>query len=516
MVDVARQGLPHNRPTTGPNNLIDDIMVDGAMGDGILVARRSIGKAGGVAAGSRPVVRRRFSLGMRTRITVGFSLLGLLVSLGLALLTYTLARSYLIDKRELNARNDAFTNAAKIRGALREDPNNVQAALATVSVQGDTLPLLYANGLWVALDPTHFGVGALPEIVRGPVFRRETGSARYQFDGVPYVGVGVHIEEVHAEYFERSSLADAEKALGIIATSLAVAATTTTLVAAGLGLWAGRRVLKPLSRVADAANELASGGLDTRLEEEADPDLQRLATSFNNMADAVKFRIEREARFASDVSHELRSPITALTAAVEVLDGRRSDLPDRSQQALDVVVSQVRRFDQMVLDLLEISRLDAGASELHLEPVQLDQFVARVAGRYGFSNVPVVCDPVWAGRTAGFDRRRIERVLANLLGNAEHHAGGPVRIAIDSGANGDGIERVRLAVEDAGPGVAAAERERIFERFARGATARHRVGTGLGLALVKEHVSLQGGSTWVEDRKGGGARFVVEIPSGHL
>ena len=98
---------------------------------------------------------------------------------------------------------------------------------------------------------------------------------------------------------------------------------------------------------------------------EADPDLALLASSFNEMADAVQTRIEREVRFASDVCHELRSPITALTAAVEVLDTRRGDLPERSQQALDVVVGQVRRFDQMVIDLLELSRIDAGSTELH-------------------------------------------------------------------------------------------------------------------------------------------------------
>ena len=97
------------------------------------------------------------------------------------------------------------------------------------------------------------------------------------------------------------------------------------------------------------------------------------------MADAVQERIEREQRFASDVSHELRSPITALTAAVEVLDARRDDLPDRSQQALDVVVSQVRRFDAMVIDLLELSRLDAGATDLNPEDVDLVDLCDRAS-----------------------------------------------------------------------------------------------------------------------------------------
>ena len=115
--------------------------------------------------------------------------------------------------------------------------------------------------------------------------------------------------------------------MSVIGTSLAVGATVTTLASAGLGGGPAAACCARSSRVADAASELAEGGLDTRLPEESDPDLHRLVSSFNDMADAVQDRIEREARFASDVSHELRSPITALTAAVEVLDSRRDDLP---------------------------------------------------------------------------------------------------------------------------------------------------------------------------------------------
>ncbi len=164
----------------------------------------------------------------------------------------------------------------------------------------------------------------------------------------------------------------------------------TLILASLFGLATSRRLLRPLSQVADAAEEIASGGLDTRLAPESDPDLDRLAGSFNEMADAVQTRIEREARFASDVSHELRSPITALTAAVEVLDARREDIPERTQQALDVVVSQVRRFDSMVIDLLELARIDAGATDLNVEELQLTDLTRRVAARYGAPDVPIV------------------------------------------------------------------------------------------------------------------------------
>ena len=169
------------------------------------------------------------------------------------------------------------------------------------------------------------------------------------------------------------------------------------------------------------------------------------------MADAVQARIEREARFASDVSHELRSPITALAAAAEVINGRRGELPDRTQQALDVVVGQVRRFDAMVIDLLELSRIDAGATDLHPEEVDIAALCARVAARNGFADLPIDV-PAHGGNggplTAVVDKLRFERILANLLENADHHGGGPVRISIE---RTDG-PFLLVAVEDCRPG----------------------------------------------------------------
>jgi signal transduction histidine kinase len=345
---------------------------------------------------------------------------------------------------------------------------------------------------------------ALPSDLVTNVSRGISGYQRFDANDDPYLGVGVYIAEFDGLYFEAFPLDATERSLQAIATALIIGAAVTALLAAGIGWWTNRRLLRPLTRVAKAAGEIASGGLDTRMPPETDPDLAKLATSFNEMADAVQTRIEREARFASDVSHELRSPITALSAAVEVLDARRGDLPDRTQQALDVVVTQVRRFDQMVIDLLELSRIDAGSTDLRREDVQPGDLVSRIAHRYGFGSVPL---EVGADVPAvvHLDKLRFERVLANLLDNANQHGGGPTRIAIET----FGESGIALIVDDAGPGVARGERSRIFERFARGSAARHRVGTGLGLALVAEHAQAHGGQAWVEDRPGGGAQFIA-------
>jgi signal transduction histidine kinase len=225
------------------------------------------------------------------------------------------------------------------------------------------------------------------------------------------------------------------------------------------------------------------------------------------MVQAVQDRIQREERFASDVSHELRSPITSLGAAVDVLKGRADELSDRNRTALDIIATQVRRFDRTVQDLLELSRLDARAGQDQPEEVGITSLVERIASRYGYGDVLVVSD-LGDDDIVLLDRRRIERILVNLLDNARDHAGGASEILLST--NDDGA--VLLIVDDNGPGVGVSERERIFERFARGTASRNSVGSGLGLAIVAEHARAVGGRAYVDGSPSGGARFVVVIP----
>jgi len=447
--------------------------------------------------------RRRRTLRLRTRVTLFFSLTALVASLGLAVTTYAVARSFLIDQRQQTAQTQAFANAKTVRDQLLVEG---QYDLRDLRTESGGFPVLVQDGVQFTAD-ANYSLDAFPLELRTAVSQGGTAQQRFEYLGDPYVAVGVHMPAVNSQYLEAFPMESTERALRAIATALLVGSFVTMLVAGVLGWWASRRLLRPLSRVSTAAGEIAAGGLDTRMPPENDPDLDRLARSFNGMADAVQTRIEREARFASDVSHELRSPITALTAAVEVLDGRRGDLPDRTQQALDVVVSQVRRFDHMVMDLLELSRIDAGSTELHREEVDMRELIPRIAQRYGFGDVPVEIDKKMPSLVR-VDKLRFERILANLLENAREHGGGPIRVSLDRQSRA----AVLLTVDDAGPGVARGERSRIFERFARGSAARHRVGTGLGLSLVAEHAHAHGGEAWVEDRPGGGARFRVSFP----
>lgn len=458
---------------------------------------------------------RRRSLRLSSRVTLFFGAMVLLGGIGLTVATFLFARNSLLDQQVNNARVAAVTNASQVNGLLDlapddipdnfldidTDPNGFAVLLESASFPNRTGPLFSRSG---------FSLLDLPPSLLETV---ESGAAGQQLfvndSGDPFIAVGVNLRAWDVGYIEVFPLQSTETTLQVLATALIVGSLLAAIVATFFGWSTSRRLLRPISNVADAAGEIASGKLDARLAPEDDPDLNRLAGSFNEMADAVEERINREQRFASDVSHELRSPITALTAAIEVLDARRDDLSDRGRQALDVVVGQVRRFNDMVIDLLELSRIDADASEINREPVDIVELCDRVSQRYGYGDLPIEVDRR-ARRRAMIDRLRFERILGNLLDNATNHGDGPTRIAIEPSA----VKRnVNIVVEDAGPGVAAGERTRIFERFARGSAARNRIGTGLGLALVAEHAVALGGEAWVEDRPGGGARFVVRLPT---
>ena len=184
------------------------------------------------------------------------------------------------------------------------------------------------------------------------------------------------------------------------------------------------------------------------------------------MAQALQDRIERDARFASDVSHELRSPLMTLSASIEVLKGQRDDDARAGQQPLDLMVADIDRFQQLVEDLLEISRFDAGVVRLDLEEVHLAELVMQAVGHSTDADVPVDLDAELAGVVVRPTSAGIVRVIANLLDNAAKYGGRRHRRACE------GRDGVRIAVEDRGPGVPPRTASVIFDRFNRGGARR--------------------------------------------
>jgi signal transduction histidine kinase len=302
-------------------------------------------------------------------------------------------------------------------------------------------------------------------------------------------------------------LREYQRTLETLFVVLLIAASVTTLGGAVGGWTLSRRILQPLTDVAAAARGMSDGDLSSRLAVGNDPDLQPVADSFNEMADSLQDRIAREARFTADVSHELRTPLTAAGSAINL--AMRAELPDRARLAVGIAADQLDQLRVLTLDLLEISRFDAGVAELRVEDTDVVELTQRVLDEAAIDR-GLLDDRLGDDSHHLLDRTRYHRIVANLVENAVRYAGGPTAVILERDD-----ARLVLIVDDAGPGVPVEERVAIFGRFHRGEHERQPgvpKGSGLGLALVEEHVALHGGAISVSDSPAAGARFRVELP----
>lgn len=345
-------------------------------------------------------------------------------------------------------------------------------------------------------------------------------------DGRPEPGivVGQDVDVPSAgtyQMFFLYSLESEQERLDFLLRTLAFAAVALVALLAGMTWLVTRRTVHPVRRAAHVAERLADGHLSERMPARGQDEMATLARSFNEMAESLQDQIRRmeelstlQRRFVSDVSHELRTPLTTIRMAGEVIHGARDDFDPAVKRSAELLATQLDRFEDLLADLLEISRFDAGAAELDAERhdlrdvvLQAVENVVPLAGRRG-SWLHVELPEQRAD--ADVDPRRVERVLRNLLVNGVEHADGSaveVRVGVDATA-------VAVTVRDHGVGMTADEALHVFDRFWRADPARARTtgGTGLGLAISLEDAHLHGGALEAWGRPGRGACFRLTLP----
>jgi two-component system, OmpR family, sensor histidine kinase MtrB len=452
----------------------------------------------------------RFALGprgLRARIVLGFAVGTLLVSVVLVTVTFLLARSYLLDQREDSLTRQAFAVANVLNSRLSTAGTEVGDVLGELAPPGGTAVVVRQGGSWYS-SSLDVGARDVPTELQAIVEDGSAGSVSAGTDGGPRLVVGVPVVASGVEFYLLAELTELRQVLRTLAAVLGAGALAATAAGAAFGGWASRRAVQPLEQVAGAATRIAGGELTTRLPATDDPDLVAIVASFNSMVDALSARIERDARFVGDVSHELRSPLTTLVTSVEVLAARRQDLSERGQQALGLVESELARFRRTLEDLLQLARLEGVDALDRAGPVSMSALVREVLadGEHPGIDVRTAADEQ---TTVQGDKASLERAVRNLLDNADRHAGGARAVSVEC-RHGS----VVVTVDDAGSGVAAEDRERIFERFARGPRAARRSlpGAGLGLAIVAETAERHGGAAWCTSAPTGGARFTLSLP----
>ncbi|HMM96963.1 MtrAB system histidine kinase MtrB [Phycicoccus sp.] len=314
--------------------------------------------------------------------------------------------------------------------------------------------------------------------------------------------------------------------MDLIGNAFLVAGVILTLLVGAVAYVVTRQVVTPVRRAGEVAQRLSAGRLNERMPARGEDDLALLATSFNNMADSLQSQIRQleglsavQQRFVSDVSHELRTPLTTIRMAVDVIHHSRGEFEPSVARSAELLAGELDRFELLLADLLEISRFDAGAAALDVEPVDLCGTARKVvaaaqplAERRGSTlTLHASGEPA----EAEVDERRVERILRNLVVNAvEHGEGRPVDVHV-----GVGPDAVAVVVEDHGVGLRPGEAANVFTRFWRADPARARTtgGTGLGLSISLEDARLHNGWLQAWGEPGEGSRFRLTLPrlAGH-
>ncbi len=353
----------------------------------------------------------------------------------------------------------------------------------------------------------------------------EAGVARSE----PGVVVGSQVRlpadgQVYTVYY-LFPLSEQSGTLALVTRALLTAGALLMVLVAGVTFLVARQVLTPVRLARQVAERLAAGRLQERLRVRGEDDLARLATSFNQMASNLQAQIRQleelsrvQQRFVADVSHELRTPLTTVRMAGDLLHDARGSFEPTTARAAELLQTELDRFETLLVDLLEISRFDAGAAVLEAEDVDLADVVDRVvAATAGVAEQRGVRVAVRARRRpclAEADSRRVERILRNLVSNAVDHAdpdrpGVGVLVTVAADQHGAAV-----TVRDHGVGLAPGEAAMVFSRFWRADPARARTsgGTGLGLSIALEDTRLHGGWLQAWGRPGEGAQFRLTLP----
>jgi signal transduction histidine kinase len=284
-------------------------------------------------------------------------------------------------------------------------------------------------------------------------------------------------------------------------------------VAAAAGTLVARRTLRPVREAAEAATAIAGGLLDTRLPSVGEDEFRAWADSFNDMADALEAKIdelhraaERQKQLTADVAHDLRTPLTGMAVTAQLLEDQLDELPPNARRAAAVIIRDVQRLRELVLDLLELSRLDARA-----DPVRAEELAVATALRTTLEPLSIPASTrlridVPDELVVCAERSRFRRIVTNIVSNSLAHGG--EHISVEARRHGD---EVVIRVHDDGAGIDPAQAARIFDRFYKSDASRAQGGSGLGLAIAREHARAQGGDLEL-DPEGRGTTFTLRLP----
>ncbi|WP_329141014.1 HAMP domain-containing histidine kinase [Streptomyces sp. NBC_01476] len=468
----------------------------------------------------------RWTGSLRLRLVAVFALVALTAAVAVSGIAYWLNRDAVLTRAQNSVLNDFQDSLQRNAASLPIDPTCQSLNDAAGRIGGpDTYQVVLIdttpdNGPCAApSDRELFSTDDVPQSLQRAVNTLHKDGAyhllweRISLQGHPYLVAGARINGQGPTGYMLKSLDAERKDLNSLAWSLGIATLLALIGAALLAQAAGSAVLRPVRRLGEAAQRLGEGHLDTRLKVTGTDELADMSRTFNSAAEALESRVEelsaREAasrRFVADMSHELRTPLTAITAVTDVLEDEAEALDPMIAPAVRLVVSETRRLNELVETLMEVTRFDAGTAKLRVDEVDVaDMIMACMDARAWLDSVELDAP---RGVLATLDPRRLDVIMANLIGNALKHGGSPVRVSLREEAG-----QIVIAVSDHGPGIPEDVLPHVFDRFYKADASRARSeGSGLGLSIAMENAHIHGGDITAANRPEGGAVFTLRLP----
>ncbi|MFF2845157.1 ATP-binding protein [Streptomyces sp. NPDC058001] len=488
------------------------------------------------AAARRAILAGLRFTSLRLRLVLVFGLVALTAAVAASGIAYWLNREAVLTRAQDAALNDFQQEMQNRAGTLPMHPTQAElqhaAGQMATSSQHFSVLLIATdeNGATVVgnSDLDTFTLQDVPRALRAAVNKEQpvtsTNKSAYHLywqrvvdHDTPYLVGGARVIGGGPTGYMLKSLEPEAKDLNSLAWSLGIATGLALIGAALLAQAAATTVLKPVHRLGAAARRLGEGKLDTRLRVSGTDELAELSRTFNRTAESLEKRVadmsardEASRRFVADMSHELRTPLTAITAVTEVLeeelDAETGSVDPMIEPAVRLVVSETRRLNDLVENLMEVTRFDAGTARLVLDEVDLaDNITACIDARAWLDAVDL---DAARGIVARVDPRRLDVILANLIGNALKHGGSPVRVAVRTDD-----DDVLIEVRDHGPGIPEDVLPHVFDRFYKASASRPRSeGSGLGLSIALENAHIHGGEITAANSPDGGAVFTLRLP----
>jgi signal transduction histidine kinase len=459
---------------------------------------------------------RRFAVSVRTRITVTAAVLTALALTTVGGLVYALERTRI--ERQMNATIEQevaeFRNLQDGTDPVTGQPfTSIEALIRLFLARNvpDDDEALY--GYWggttrVASESPHEDFERSPELLAAIEGRLGNGGSERldtRFGDVVVTVVPARSQDELGALVVANFLADEYGELNQTFRTYAIVSALLLLLVTGIAAWQSGRLLAPLRTLRDAAQSISETDLSRRLPETGNDDITALTRTFNQMLARLEDAFAGQRRFLDDAGHELKTPITVLQGHLELVDPHD---PAEVAATRDLLVDETDRMSRLVADLTTLAKTDR-PDFLRLAPVDVAPFLAGVLVKArGLGPREWTLDET-ADVVAELDEQRITQALLQLAQNAVRHTGEDDRIGLGARV-ADG--QLELWVRDTGPGVADADKARIFDRFARGSGHRDDDGFGLGLSIVAAIARGHGGSVTVSDADGGGARFTLTVP----